>query len=197
VAEKAIAAAVHSRQEKESKMIPLLLLRALEFAARKHRDQRSKGEEASPYINHSISVALLLAEIGGVTDTDILAAAILHDTLEDTDTTVEELEAPFGVRIRKLVEEVTDDKTFPKYARKRRQIDHAEHLSANAVLLKLGDKIANVVDVTHFPPASWSIDRRREYLDSAEAVVSNCPRVNAVLEQHFAQALEEGRRKLL
>jgi guanosine-3',5'-bis(diphosphate) 3'-pyrophosphohydrolase len=178
-------------------MSPLLLLRALEFAARKHRDQRRKGEEASPYINHPISVALLLAEMGGIADTDILAAAILHDTLEDTDTTAEELEAAFGVRIRKLVEEVTDDKTLPKDARKRRQIDHAEHLSPDAVLIKLGDKIANVIDVTHFPPASWSIDRRREYLDWAKAVVGNCPRVNAALEQHFAQVFEEGRRKLL
>lgn len=178
-------------------MTPLLLLRALEFAARKHRDQRRKGEEASPYINHPISVALLLAEIGGVTDVEVLAAAILHDTLEDTDTAGEELEAAFGVRIRTLVEEVTDDKTLPKDARKRHQIEHAEHLSADVVLIKLGDKIANVVDVTHFPPAKWSIDRRREYLDWAEAVVSNCPRVNAALEQHFARVLAEGRRTLL
>ena len=94
-------------------MIPLLLLRALEFAARKHRDQRSKGEEASPYINHSISVALLLAEIGGVTDTDILAAAILHDTLEDTDTTVEELEAAFGVRIGNSWKKSRTTRHFP------------------------------------------------------------------------------------
>ena len=101
------------------------------------------------------------------------------------------------MRIRKVVEEVTDDKTLQKDARKRRQIEHAEHLSADAVLIKLGDKIANVVDVTHFPPANWNVERRREYLDWAEAVVSNCPRVNAALEQHFAKVLEEGRRKLL
>ena len=178
-------------------MTHLLLLRALDFAARKHRDQRRKGEEASPYINHPISVALLLAEIGGVTDTDILAAAILHDTLEDTDTTGKELESVFGVRIRKVVEEVTDDKALSKDARKRRQIAHAEHLSADAVLIKLGDKIANVVDVTHFPPANWNVERRREYLDWAKAVVSNCPRVNAALEQHFATVLLAGRRTLL
>jgi len=175
----------------------LLVLRAIDFAARKHRDQRRKDEEASPYINHPISVALLLAEIGGVTDTDTLAAAILHDTLEDTDTTGKELEAVFGVRIRKIVEEVTDDKSLPKDARKRRQIEHAEHLSAEAALIKLGDKISNVLDVTHSPPTAWNLERRREYLDWAEAVVSNCPRGNAALEQHFAKVLEEGRRKLL
>jgi guanosine-3',5'-bis(diphosphate) 3'-pyrophosphohydrolase len=178
-------------------MTPLLLLRAIDFAARKHRDQRRKGAEASPYINHPIAVALLLAEIGGVTDTEILAAAILHDTLEDTDTTAEDLTAAFGALIRKIVEEVTDDKTLRKDARKRRQIDHAAHLSADAVFIKLGDKIANVLDVTHSPPANWDIDRRREYLEWAEAVVSHCPSVNAALERHFAQVLEEGRRLLL
>ena len=178
-------------------MTPVLLLRALDFAARKHRDQRRKDKEASPYINHPISVALLLTEIGGVTDADVLAAAILHDTLEDTDTTAEELEAVFGVRIRKLVEEVTDDKTLPKNARKQRQIDHAEHLSPEAVLIKLGDKIANVADVTHFPPSNWNLQRRKEYLDWAEAVVKKCPRVNRALEAHFAHILEGGRRKLL
>ena len=77
----------------------LLILRAIDFAARKHRDQRRKDEEASPYINHPISVSLLLADIGGIADAEVLSAAILHDTLEDTDTTTEELEAVFGMRI--------------------------------------------------------------------------------------------------
>ena len=95
------------------------------------------------------------------------------------------------------MEKVTDDKTLPKNTRKQRQIDHAEHLSPEAVLIKLGDKITNVADVTHFPPSNWNLERRREYLDWAEAVVSNCPRGNAALEQHFAKVLEEGRRKLL
>ena len=178
-------------------MNQLLILRAIDFAARKHRDQRRKDEEASPYINHPISVALLIADKGGVTDTEILATAILHDTLEDTNTTPEELEATFGARIRKLVEEVTDDKTLRKEARKQRQIEHAEHLSPDAVLIKLGDKIANVLDVTHRPPANWNIERRREYLDWAKAVVGNCPRVNGALENYFAEVLEQGRRKLL
>ena len=175
----------------------LFLLQAIHFAARKHRDQRRKDEEASPYINHPISVSLLLAEIGGITDPEVLSAAILHDTLEDTDTTPEELEAAFGMRIRKLVEEVTDDKRLPKAKRKQRQIDHASQLSADAVLIKLGDKISNVLDVTHSPPADWNIERRREYLDWAEAVVNNCSRVSSALETYFAQVLKEGRRRLL
>jgi GTP diphosphokinase / guanosine-3',5'-bis(diphosphate) 3'-diphosphatase len=174
-----------------------LILKAIDFAARKHRDQRRKDEEASPYINHPISVSLLLAEIGGISDPEVLSAAILHDTLEDTDTTPEELEAAFGKWIRKLVEEVTDDKRLRKAERKQRQIDHASQLSADAVLIKLGDKISNVLDVTHSPPTDWDLQRRREYLEWAEAVVNNCSRVNNALETYFAQVLEAGRRRLL
>jgi (p)ppGpp synthase/HD superfamily hydrolase len=174
-----------------------LILRAIDFAARKHRDQRRKDEEASPYINHPISVALLLAEIGGIADAEVLSAAILHDTLEDTDTKPEELVAAFGMRIFKLVEEVTDDKSLPKARRKELQIAHASQLSADAVLIKLGDKISNVLDVTHSPPADWNIQRRWEYLDWAEAVVKNCRKVNAALEQRFSQVIAEGRRVLL
>lgn len=175
----------------------LLILRAIDFAARKHRDQRRKGEEASPYINHTIAVSLLLAEIGGITDPEVLSAAILHDTLEDTDTTPEELEAAFGTRIRQLVGEVTDDKRLPKAERKQRQIDQAGQLSPDAVLIKLGDKISNVLDVTHSPPKNWDLQRRREYLEWAKEVVNHCTRVNAALENYFAQVLEEGRRRLL
>ena len=175
----------------------LFILRAIDFAARKHREQRRKDEESSPYINHPISVSLLLAEIGGVSDPEVLAAAILHDTLEDTVTTADELEAAFGRRVRKIVEEVTDDKSLAKAERKRLQIEHARSLSREAVLIKLGDKIANVLDVTHAPPANWSPERRKEYLDWAEAVIKNCPPTNAALESHFDRVLEEGRRKLL
>jgi GTP diphosphokinase / guanosine-3',5'-bis(diphosphate) 3'-diphosphatase len=174
----------------------LLILRAIDFAARKHRDQRRKDEESSPYINHPISVSLLLAEIGGITDPEVLSAAILHDTLEDTNSTAEELEATFGIRIRRLVEEVTDDKSLPKARRKELQIDHACELSCDAVLIKLGDKISNVLDVTHSPPTNWDLRRRREYLDWAEAVVNHCSPANSALLAYFAQVLEEGRRKL-
>jgi (p)ppGpp synthase/HD superfamily hydrolase len=174
----------------------LLILRAIDFAAHKHRDQRRKDEEASPYINHPISVSLLLADIGGIADAEVLSSAILHDTLEDTDTTPEELEAAFGMRIRKLVEEVTDDKRLPKARRKELQIDHASQLSPDAVLIKLGDKISNVLDIMHSPPANWNLQRRREYLDWAEAVVRNCPKVNAALERYFSHVLAEARRAL-
>lgn len=173
-------------------MEDILILRAADFAARKHRDQRRKDSHASPYINHTTAVALLLADIGGVRDAEILAAAILHDTLEDTDTTPEELENTFGPRVRKLVEEVSDDKNLAKAERKRLQIEQAGGLSPGAVLIKLGDKISNVLDVTHSPPNQWSIERRREYLEWAEAVVRNCPDSGTPLEGYFSHVLKEG-----
>ena len=95
------------------------------------------------------------------------------------------------------MEEVTDDKRLRKAKRKQRQIDHASQLSPDAVLIKLGDKISNVLDVTHSPPADWNLERRRDYLDWAEAVVNNRSWVNNPLEAYFAQVLEDGRHKLL
>ena len=186
----------HTQQEVQQPPTALLLLQAIDFAAHKHRDQRRKDHRASPYINHPVAVALLLAKVAGVTDPEVLAAAVLHDTLEDTDTTPEEIEDDFGPRVRSLVQEVTDDKRLPKADRKRLQVEHAHHLSKNAALIKVADKLVNVRDVTHAPPTHWSLGRRQEYLDWAEAVVSGCPPVSEALARSFDEALEEGRREL-
>lgn len=172
------------------------LLEALHFAATKHRDQRRKDPEASPYINHPIRVAQLLASEGGVTDLVTLQAAILHDTVEDTDTTLEELERHFGPAVRQVVAEVTDDKSLPKGDRKRLQIEHAPHLSPGAKQLKIADKTANVQNITTSPPADWSLERKREYLDWAEQVVAGCRGCNPALEAIFDGAIAEGRRSL-
>jgi len=166
---------------------------ALHFAADKHRDQRRKGECASPYINHPIEVAELLVRVGGVRDGSVLQAAVLHDTLEDTETTAGELSARFGPAVRRLVEEVTDDKSLPKEERKRLQIVHTPTLSAPARLIKLADKICNVRDISNKPPRDWSMERRVEYLAWAERVVAGCRGVNAGLEQKFDEALAESR----
>ena len=167
------------------------LLTALTFAARKHRDQRRKDAEASPYINHPIEVAELLARIARVDDVTVLQAALLHDTVEDTQTSPDELEREFGSAVRKLVEEVTDDKTLPKLERKRLQIAHAPHLSPRAKLLKLADKICNVRDVMYTPPKTWDQRRRVEYLDWAARVVAGCRGTNRTLERHFDTLLRE------
>src|SRR5574341_149609 len=148
-----------------------LLLKALAFAAHKHRDQRRKDPEASPYINHPIALADVLVNEGGVRDVEVLCAALLHDTVEDTATTSEELERAFGPRIARIVAEVTDDKTLSKSERKRLQIEHAAALSPEAKLVKLADKICNLRDVAERPPATWDLARRREYFDWAKQVI--------------------------
>ena len=171
-----------------------LFLKALHFAADKHRDQRRKDEEASPYINHPIYVAQILAEIGDVDDVGVLCAAVLHDTLEDTQTDFSDIEREFGERIAGIVAEVTDDKSLGKAERKRRQIEHARYLSHEASLVKVADKIANVRDMAIRPPEGWDRARRVEYLNWAEEVVANCRGVNQRLLTHFAQSLTSARR---
>jgi (p)ppGpp synthase/HD superfamily hydrolase len=172
------------------------ILKALRFAAIKHRDQRRKDAEVSPYINHPIEVAELLARVGGATDLVILQGAILHDTIEDTETTPEELEAEFGPEVRRVVEEVTDDKRLPKSERKRLQIEHAPHLSERAKQIKIADKISNVRAVTETPPADWPLERRREYIDWTEKVMVGLRGCNQSLEYYYDQVLEYGRRVL-
>jgi (p)ppGpp synthase/HD superfamily hydrolase len=173
------------------------ILEALNFAATKHRDQRRKNLEASPYINHPITVAKLLANQGQVTDPVILQAAILHDTLEDTVTTPGELDTLFGVAVRQMVEEVTDDERLPKAERKRLQVEHAPHLSPGAKQIKIADKIANVQDMVASPPLGWSIERRLAYLDWADQVVAGCRGSNPALEALYDEVLAQGRKVLL
>jgi GTP diphosphokinase / guanosine-3',5'-bis(diphosphate) 3'-diphosphatase len=165
-----------------------LILKALAFAAHKHRDQRRKDPRASPYINHPIALANVLRNEGGVEDPVVICAALLHDTLEDTETTPAELEKEFGARIRDIVLEVTDDKLLPKTERKRLQIEHAPRLSEAAKLVKLADKICNLRDVADNPPSSWDLARRQQYFDWARAVVDGLRGVHPQLEQVFDAA---------
>jgi len=162
-----------------------LLIEAIAFAAEKHRNQRRKDADASPYINHPIALARVLAMEGGITDIQVLAAAVLHDTLEDTETGPEELEQRFGALIASVVAEVTDDKSLPKQRRKDLQIEHAPELSRRAKLVKLADKICNLRDVASNPPMGWSIERRREYFDWAKQVVDGLRGAHAKLEAVF------------
>src|SRR5437868_497704 len=137
-----------------------LFLKALKFSARKHRNQRRKDKEGSPYINHPIYVADTLWTIGRVHDPITLAGAILHDTIEDTDATPEEIEELFGKEVLSLVLEVSDDKRLPKEVRKQLQIENASHKSTRAKLIKIADKICNVHDISNSPPSNWPMQRR-------------------------------------
>ena len=162
-----------------------LILRAVAFAAHKHRDQRRKDKDASPYINHPIQLATVLWEEGGVHDPEVIAAALLHDTLEDTETTWQELRGLFGEEIADVVLEVTDTKWIKKALRKRLQVARAAHSSENARLVKLADKICNLRDIGAHPPAGWPLERKRQYFDWAKEVVDQLRGTHSELERRF------------
>lgn len=164
------------------------ILTAAGFAARKHSTQRRKDVETSPYINHPLAVAEILASVGCVEDTDVLCAALLHDTVEDTETTLEELEQEFGSTVARIVAEVTDDKSLPKSERKRRQVEKASQVSREAKLVKLADKISNLRDIAATPPVGWDLSRKQEYFDWAKAVVDLIRGTNSNLEAAFDEA---------
>ncbi|CAD7004351.1 unnamed protein product [Ceratitis capitata] len=170
------------------------LMQGLQFAASKHRTQRRKDNE-TPYINHPINVATILAVEGGITDESVLIAALLHDTVEDTDTTFEEIKQHFGVEICEIVREVTDDKSLEKQERKRLQIEHAAMSSFKAKLVKLADKLDNLRDLRRKPPIGWSLERQEQYYVWAKKVVDNMRGTNPVLERELDVIFKE--KKLL
>lgn len=161
------------------------LLKCTNFAALKHSTQRRKDPEGTPYINHPIGVAWLLSE-AGVRDSAVLQAALLHDTLEDTETTEQELRDHFGDRITDIVLEVTDDKTLPKEERKRLQVVHGATSSNEAKLVKLADKLYNCTDLVRARPSGWSKERARQYLLWSKQVLDGGLRgVNSGLEKRL------------
>jgi (p)ppGpp synthase/HD superfamily hydrolase len=170
-----------------------LVTRAAYFAAQRHADQRRKGPRQEPYINHLAEVAELLAEAAEDDDAGLVAAGFLHDTIEDTQTGLEELQTLFGSDVAALVMEVTDDKSLPKLERKRLQIVTAPKKSQRAKLLKLADATSNVRALAVNPPAGWDTDRVLEYIVWAEQVIGHCRGLNSKLEQAFDTAVTNAR----
>jgi len=158
------------------------ILEATLFAAEKHRTCRRKDAAATPYINHPIKVATLLASVGKIDDIETLQAALLHDTVEDTKTKPKEIEKKFGKAVRDLVMEVTDNKKLKKLKRKRIQIKKAPNLSSRAKLIKIADKTANLSDIVVSPPVGWSMTRLQDYVHWSAAVVEGCRGQNESLE---------------
>jgi guanosine-3',5'-bis(diphosphate) 3'-pyrophosphohydrolase len=165
-----------------------LLLDALAFAAAKHRNQRRKDVDASPYINHPIALARVLSVEAGIRDETVIAAALLHDTIEDTETSYDELLARFGAAVASIVAEVTDDKNLAKAERKALQVAHAPHISLGAKWVKLADKTCNLRDVASSPPAGWPLRRRQAYFDWAKAVIDGLRGTHPLLEGLFDRA---------
>ena len=170
---------------------------ALKMATEAHRHQRRKDVDATPYINHPIALLHILSHEAGVTDRDVLCAALLHDYLEDCcgqagEPSVEQgreiLRQRFGSQVLAYVDAVTDDKSLPKPERKRLQVEHAAHAPEGARLVKLADKVANLRDIEAKPPADWSFDRRQEYFDWAKQVIDQVRGTHPGLEGLFDAA---------
>lgn len=140
----------------------------------------------------STGVAQILSKIGGITDVNVLQAAVLHDTVEDTDTTLDEIEENFGKKVRNIVAEATDDKSLPKMTRKQLQIDHAKDSSHEAKLVKLADKIYNLNDLLRATPIGWTPERRHEYFQWSKQVVDNLRGTNAALENVLDNIFKKG-----
>lgn len=166
-------------------------MKALQFAAYKHRSQKRKDPQNTPYINHPIGVAYILSNEASIQDYDILAAALLHDTIEDTETTFDELVNEFGERIANIVLEVTDEKDLPKATRKQLQIDNAKKLSHDAILVRLADKIYNLRDLNRVRPVGWSDQRITEYFEwsvqIARQLMGHNEILDKILEELFRQ----------
>lgn len=172
------------------------ILQAARFAAERHAGQHRKGAKAEPYINHPLEAANLIANVGMVDDPDILIAALLHDTVEDTGTTPDEIRDLFGETVCGYVMEVTDDKDLPKARRKELQIMHAPHMSPGASVVKLADKISNIRDVIENPAIDWDVTRRREYVQWGERVVAGLRGANEPLERHFDELVSRAHEQL-
>lgn len=167
----------------------MLFTEALQFASRKHMSQRRKNGDI-PYINHPIEVANILAQ-AGIQDYNVLCAAILHDTVEDTDTSPEELEKEFGAKIKGIVMECSDDKSLSKWERKRQQISHVQHASLEAKLVKIADKLSNNWDMAKKPPSSWTPQRVSGYHLWSYAVCKHMLGLNPMLDKHMEELFVE------
>jgi (p)ppGpp synthase/HD superfamily hydrolase len=175
----------------------LLITRAWNFSAQRHATQKRKGEAQEPYVNHLAEVAELVAEATRGQDANLVAAAVLHDTVEDTPTTSAELRTLFNADIADLVVEVTDDKTLDKALRKQLQVEHAASKSRRAKILKLADKTSNLRALANSPPANWDLKRRREYLNWALQVAKGLRGVDPWLEAQFDLAAKRAEATLL
>ncbi|KAK1134918.1 Guanosine-3',5'-bis(diphosphate) 3'-pyrophosphohydrolase MESH1 [Melipona bicolor] len=174
-----------------------IIIKCVNFAAIKHKDQRRKDEQETPYINHPIGVANILSQEGNIHDPVVIIAALLHDIVEDTNTTFEEIENQFGTEVCNIVKEVTDDKSLPKAERKKLQIQNASKKSHKAKLINLADKLYNLRDLQRAIPVGWSQDRVKEYFKWSKAVVDGCRGTNFSLEREldviFAERIAQDR----
>jgi guanosine-3',5'-bis(diphosphate) 3'-pyrophosphohydrolase len=164
------------------------ILSAAHYAAEKHADHRRKGGE--PYLNHLIEVAYLGSTALSEPDANLVVAALLHDTIEDTGVTAAELTERFGQDVTTLVLEVTDDKSLAPEVRKRLQIEHAPKLSVRAQVIKLADKISNLRSILSSPPPDWGYERKKQYFEWGKRVVDGLSAPNPILKAEFEKTYQ-------
>ena len=172
------------------------IARAYLVAARAHAGQTRKGAAAQPYINHPCEVADLVAATGA--DADTVIAAILHDVVEDSDATLDDLREAFGPKVAQLVAVLTNPPEWddlPRSEMKLRQADHIADAAAEAKLIKIADQASNLRDIAHDPP-DWPATRAVEYIEGAARVVGACRGTNGELEAAFDAALSLAREKV-
>ena len=179
-------------------MLPAIRLisEAAELAARRHSGMARKGRGNEPYVNHLAEVASLLAMATDGADAELVAAGWLHDTIEDTETTREELAEKFSDRVASLVVECTDDMSLPKAERRRLQVVDAPKKSAGAKLIKIADKISNIGARIHADPSAEERDDLTGYTDWAEQVVGGCRGGNQWLDTKFDDVVRTARASL-
>jgi guanosine-3',5'-bis(diphosphate) 3'-pyrophosphohydrolase len=173
-----------------------LVSEAADLAARRHSGMARKGRGHEPYINHLAEVANLLAAVTEGADAELVAAGWLHDSIEDTATTQEELAETFGTRVAALVVEVTDDMTLPKRERRQRQVVDAPKKSPGAKLIKIADKISNIRARILPQPDRDERDDLIDYVAWAEQVVAGCRGGNAMLDRTFDDTVDLARSTL-
>ena len=161
------------------------IVRAAYFAGEKHKDQRRSDKEETPYINHPLELASILVDEGRVDEVDVICAALLHDTIEDTNTTFEELESLFGSVVTNIVREVSNDMTLSSVDRRKKEAESIPFLSRKAKLVKLADKIANIRDISTMPPVGWNLEKKEAYFDFSLSIAERAKDASHVLYEVF------------
>ena len=174
----------------------VLITRALHFAAERHSNHRRKGQAQEPYVNHLAEVSELVADATEGKDVNLIAAALLHDTIEDTETSSDELVATFNNDIAQLLADVTDDKSLPKQDRKYLQVVNSRAQNMRVKLLKLADKTSNLRSLANSPPENWNTEQKQAYIDWAIKVAAGLKGVNPWLEGRFDEALRRAQQTL-
>jgi len=174
------------RKETQNSWNPNILYSALEYASEKHMGKTRKDAEKTPYIVHPMGVAVILWQEANVRDIDVLVAALLHDTLEDTNATEAEIEGMFGGRVLSIVKELSNDRNLSGQENKQRQIEHAPLMSQEAKLVKLADRLYNIRDLQAKTPVTWSKEDVERYFSWAAKLLQGL----AGTDEHLENALK-------